>query len=102
MSLFWISEKMQFDTPTNFAVAVTSTGKEVLAANSDRKYAVLINNSAVNAFVALGAAATTGSGILLKANGGTYEISGTRGNLYKGAINGKSTAASSIVGVEGK
>jgi len=76
-----------YTTPTHSAVTVTSTTTQALAANANRKYALLINDSDTVIYIKLGAAAVANEGIRLNANGGSYEMSDLHGNLYAGAIN---------------
>lgn len=65
-------------------VNVTSAGQAVLAANADRISAVLVNDSDADIYIKLGAGPALHTGILLMANGGSYEI--TAANLYVGEI----------------
>ena len=71
-------------TCTASAVSVSDSSSTVFEANAGRKNAVLVNSGAQDVFVARGATAVDGAGILLKANGGAYEISAE--NLYKGVV----------------
>lgn len=79
-------------TPTSSTANVSNVDSTPLPANASRVYALIINNSDTAIFLALGATAVVGQGILLNPGGGTYEISGN--NLYKGAIH----AITSVVG----
>ena len=65
----------------------TSTAA-VLAASSDRKYALIINDSDTVVYLKLGAAAVANEGIRLTASGGSFEMSPQIGNLDQRAING--------------
>lgn len=65
--------------------SVSGTSGLALAANANRKTALIYNNGATDAFLAVGAAAVAGAGILVKATGGVYEINST--NLTLGAVN---------------
>lgn len=76
----------QYTTPANTGVNVTTASTAILAANSDRLYAIIVNASDTLIYLGIGAAAVAGKGIYLKANGGSYEINWT--NLYTGAIYG--------------
>lgn len=67
----------------------------ILAANINRRYALLVNDSNTDVYLALGVAAALNTGIRINANGGSYELSGT--NLWKGVINGISGVAGKIV-----
>jgi len=76
-----------YATPTHSVVAVAAATSVALAANANRKYALLINDSDTTIYVKLGAAAVANQGVRLNANGGSYEMSNLSGNLYIGAIN---------------
>lgn len=75
-------------TPTHTAVNITSTSGEVLAANANRKYALLINDSDTVIYLKIGSPAVVNEGIRLNANGSSYEMAAALGNLATGAING--------------
>ncbi len=77
-----------YTTPTHAAVNVTTSSGQVLAANANRLYALLVNDSDTVIYVKLGAAAVLNEGIRINASGGSYEMSALLGNLYAGAING--------------
>jgi hypothetical protein len=62
-----------------------------LASNTNRKYALIVNDSANVVYIKLGATAALNTGIRLNANGGSYEINET--NLYTGVIDCISTVA---------
>lgn len=70
----------------NGAVNVNDESTPVLAANEDRSYACIVNDSDAVIYLAIDAPAILHSGIRLNANGGTYEI--TSINLHKLAVNG--------------
>lgn len=81
------------DGGTSTKVAVGATSVEVVAAQSQRKYLLLVNDSNATIYVHLGTAdAVINTGIRLNANGGALEISGER--LYRGKITAISSAAS--------
>lgn len=82
------------------AVSVGVASGALVAANTARRHLVIVNTS--NAYVSLGfgAAAVLYSGITLNPLGGSYEMSETQGNLYRGAINAIASAAASNVGVQ--
>lgn len=69
-------------TPSNYVV--TTTSGTALAANANRKDAVLVNYGSVGCFLARGATAAVGQGIYLAPGGGSYNIDAN--NLYKGII----------------
>jgi len=77
-----------YTTPTHTAVNVTVASGAVLAANANRKYALLVNDSDAVIYIKLGAAAVANQGIRINAAGGNYEMSSLLGNLYTGVING--------------
>ncbi len=75
-----------YTTPTHTAVSVAVTSTAALAANANRLYVLLVNDSDTTIYIKLGAAAVANQGIRLNASGGAYEISKKAGNLYTGAI----------------
>jgi hypothetical protein len=79
-------------------VVVQSTSTQLLASNSARKYAHIINNSSTPVFIQFGAAAVTGRGIKLTV-GAMYTMSGYE--LFLGAINAISTTTTNIDILEG-
>jgi len=83
-----------YTTPTHTQPSIAATTTTVLAANANRLYALLVNDSVETIYIKLGAAAVLNQGIRLNANGGSYEMSKKQGNLYVGAINGISTSGS--------
>lgn len=74
-------------TIVHTAVNVTTSTGEVLAASTDRKWALIINDSDVVIYCKIAAAAVLNEGIRLNANGGSFEISPQLGNFVTGAIN---------------
>lgn len=81
--------------PTNTGVNVGVASTAILAANTDRGYAAIVNDSDTVIYLALGAAAVLNEGIRLNARGGTFEIA--FGNLWKGTIYGIHGAAGNKV-----
>ena len=69
---------------TRSNVTVGNTSTTVLAANSDRKAAIFINDSDETIYLARGSTAAMNQGIRLNANGGSFEINAT--NLYTGVV----------------
>lgn len=65
---------------------VGTTSAQLLAADVDRVYAILVNDSDVKVFLGFGEAAVEGQGARMNAEGGVYEVSWY--NLFLGAING--------------
>lgn len=84
-------------TATHTSVNVSASSFSVLPANANRKYALIINNSTVDVTICLGAVATLNVGIILKANGGAYEINNS--NLYTGAISAIAASATGALAV---
>ena len=90
--------KPLFDkTTTNDSVTIGTSTTEILAANANRLYALVVNNSSSSVYLALGVNAVLNKGIRINANGGSYEIK--TDNLFIGAINGISAAGSKNVTV---
>lgn len=83
---------------TNTSVSVLATSTAILTANSGRQYAAIVNDSANTIYLGFGETAVSGEGVRLNANGGTYEINNS--NLYIGAVNGISSATSSVTVLE--
>jgi len=76
-----------YTVPTHTAPTIGATSTAALAANVNRLYALLVNDSDTPIYIKLGATAVANQGIRLNANGGSYELSEKEGNLYTGAIN---------------
>ena len=75
-------------TLAHTTAAMGTSTAAVLAASSDRKYALIINDSDTVVYLKLGAAAVANEGIRLTAIGGSFEMSPQIGNLDQRAING--------------
>ena len=91
-----------YTTATHGAVTVGTTSVVALSANSNRVYALFINDSDTVIYLKLGAAAVVNQGIRLNASGGAYEMSKKIGNLYKEAINAITSAANkNLLVIEG-
>lgn len=69
---------------TNGTISANGTSQVALAANSNRKYALLDNSSDVGLWLGFGTAAVIGTGAYLEPNGGYFEIDESA--LYQGAI----------------
>lgn len=87
----------RFQNSTKSTVTVTTSTTEIVPGNSARQYCAISNGSANDVWISLGSPAVVGEGILLKADGGTYEINNE--NLFPGAINGIA-GSNSAVGVQ--
>jgi hypothetical protein len=84
---------------TNFNVSVGTSSTQVLAANSNRKLLILVNDSDEAIYVSLGATATLNNGIRLNANGGALALDNP---IFKGVVNAVSQNGSkTLVGAEG-
>ena len=81
---------------TPFKVTVGATTTEILAANGNREYALIQNDSDEVIYIAKGVAAVLNTGIRLNASGGSYEMSRLLGNLSQGAVNGICTSGSKV------
>lgn len=81
-----VENQGKYTTFSTAAVSVATTSTTALAANSSRRWALLVNDSDTVIYLAIGAAALKNSGIRLNANGGSYEMSLALGNLNTGAI----------------
>ena len=84
-------------TITHTKATIGATTTAVIAANSNRKYLLLINDSDAAVYLKCGADAVMSEGIRINASGGSYEMSATIGNLYLGVINAISAAGSKLV-----
>jgi predicted nucleic acid-binding Zn-ribbon protein len=78
-------------------VTVGSSSTTILAANTNRKDAIIVNDSDQIIYLKRGTGAELNKGIRLNANGGSYEIN--LNNLYKGIITGICTDGSKDVTV---
>ena len=84
-------------TMTHTPITAAATTTAALAANANRKYALLVNDSDEVIYIKLGAEAVLNQGIRLNASGGSYEMSNSIGNLTTGAINCISTSGGKIL-----
>jgi len=76
---------------------VVTTNTAILAANLDRRYAEIFNNSGYPIYLALGVAATGAGGVTVP-TGSSYVIG--PGNLFTGAVNGYSADGVPVTFVE--
>lgn len=81
------------------APSVSTASSIILAANLNRKDALIINTGTTDIYISRSGTTVIGRGILLKAGGSVYEINST--NLYKGAISAIASAATSLLVCEG-
>lgn len=96
----WSAQAYAFSDVTNGKVSVLNSSTVALAANSNRKYALLVNDSDTDMYLALKDDAVVGEGIRLNKNGGWYEITAT--NLFTGAVNAIcATTGKNLTTIEG-
>lgn len=75
------------DEITPSTLFVTNASQQALAANTNRKYVILTNDSDTIIYINVGADAIVGGGITrLNPSGGAYEMSAVIGNLMLGAV----------------
>ena len=74
-------------TLTHTKVAVATSTTQLLAANADREWVLLVNDSDTVIYVKAGVAAVVNEGIRLNASGGSLELSARLGNLDTRVIN---------------
>lgn len=79
---------------TNTSVNVGSSNTSVLSGSSNRVAVFIRNNSSNDVYLALGETASLNSGILLPANGGTFELDTNK--LFTGSINAIASTNSTI------
>lgn len=82
---------------THTTVAIGVVSDAALAANANRKYALLVNDSDSVIYLKIGAAAVANAGIRLNASGGSYEMSAQYGNLDTRVINAISSGAGKVL-----
>jgi hypothetical protein len=84
-------------TPVHTAPTAGVATGAVIGANANRRYLLIINDSANVIYLNLGAAGVLNTGIRLNANGGSLELSLAGGNNYLGAINSITTQAGQVL-----
>jgi hypothetical protein len=82
---------------TSASSTVTTTSSQVLATSTSRIYAAIVNDGSNSVYLSVGVNAVAGKGILLTANGGSYEINDQ--NLITGGIYAITSTGSSNVTV---
>lgn len=82
-----------FSTASNTRPAINNVSAVLLAANTNRKYVMIFNQSGATIFIKMGATAVINEGIRL-ANNEWYEI--TADNLWVGTINAIKSGAASV------
>lgn len=94
-------EYKYFSVPTHTTATVGTSNVQVLAANQSRTYALFVNDSLDNIYLAFGTTAVANYGIKITPDG-NYEMSGFMGNLYDGVINAiAESAGNNILITEG-
>lgn len=92
-----------YSSSSKFGISVGNTSTQVLAANTNRRYAVFINDSDETIYLAFGEDAAMNEGIRLNAAGGCYELSHVLGNLNNLAVNAICSSGSKVCsGIEGE
>jgi hypothetical protein len=90
------SDEYNVATATHTRPTITSASSTILASNSARKFAIIINNSAGTVYLKLGVAAVTGEGITLTTSGSTSIFELNNDKLYTGLITGIKTGGGSF------
>ena len=67
-------------------VDVAATSTAVIAASSNRKYIIFVNDSDTVMYLSFGGAAGLYTGVRVNANGGSYEMGLGFGNNFTGAV----------------
>ena len=80
-----------------YTVGAVATVVPAVAANVNRRYLLLVNDSDEAVYVSLGAQAAMNRGIRLNAAGGSYEMALGLGNLYKGAVHAICASGSKLL-----
>jgi hypothetical protein len=90
-------QKTGFTVPNHFTIATAAgpASTVALAANIQRKYAILVNDSANPIYLNFAGPAVVNTGIRLNAAGGSFEM--MPGNVWRGAINMISAVASDVL-----
>lgn len=85
-----------FDTGTPAQVTISTNSIELFAANPDRKYAHIMNNSGQTIYIQYASPAAIGQGIIVRSNT-LYTIDFN--NLWLGSVNAIGVAASQIIDI---
>ena len=70
------------------SVAIATTSTEIVAKKDARRFLILQNISDTDVDIAVGATAVADAGIRIHANGGSFEMKPSSGNLSVLAVNG--------------
>jgi len=82
------------------SVTVGTSSTLIVNYNPDRLVCTIVNNGLTDVYLAKGSPAQTNSGILLKANGGSYSFGRGTDDKYTGPIYGISSASDVVVVTE--
>jgi hypothetical protein len=86
-----------YEASTIDSKTVTTASSTVLAANAQRRSAVLVNTGAGDIYLAIGRTAEAGKGICLKAGGSAYELHAL--NLTHAAITAVTASGTSTLSI---
>ena len=89
-----VSQEKESSSNVSDGVSVGATSTTVLAANADRRYAIIVNDSDENIYLKLGSSAEMNKGIRINSAGGTFME-----NIYTGIITGICSSGSKNVTV---
>lgn len=92
-----------YTAPTAIAADVATASTAILAANPNRLYLLLVNDSDTPIYISLGGTAVVDQGIRLNQLGGALEMSQKEGNLYRGLVNAihGGTGTKRLLAIEG-
>ena len=77
--------------------SVTSASSQILAANENRTYALLINYGSYDVTIGIEADSVLNKGVIIKADGGFYEMSGQYGNNCRGKITAITQSTATVI-----
>ena len=92
-----IATARQAALQTHTTASCTNTSGTALAANEGRISALLINDATTVIYLRIGATSVANEGIRLNANGGSYYISNSQGNLDTEVINCITASATNVL-----
>ena len=91
------SVEQHYATATNGAVTLGAASLTVLNQNPNRKFSVIVNDSANTIYLAFGNVAVGSTGIRLNANGGVITFGLATDIPYTGIVTGIAPAGASVV-----
>lgn len=89
-------QDLNYSAPTKKAIGESTT--VIIAANANRRYLCIVNDSNQPVYLAVGASAVMNSGVRINAEGGVFELVG--GNMSTQAVNGIATGGDKNVTVQ--